>query len=123
MNWFVTVLKRYAQFSGRASRSEYWYFVLIYILASVLLGFLDGFLGTYSYTADVGLLSGILILGLLIPSLAVSVRRLHDTNKSGWWLLIGLIPLIGGIVLLVFTCQKSDPQPNQYGTEPGEMLW
>jgi uncharacterized membrane protein YhaH (DUF805 family) len=106
-----SVLTQYATFSGRARRSEYWWFYLAYVIASVAASIIDGILG-------VMVLGVILALGLLIPSLAVSVRRLHDIGKSGWWLLIGLIPLVGVIVLLVFACQDSQPGTNQWGPSP-----
>ncbi|MFT3666502.1 DUF805 domain-containing protein [Piscinibacter sp.] len=112
MNWFVAVLKKYADFSGRARRKEYWMFILIYVLIAVVVGFLDGMLG------DKSILSGLLAIGLLLPSLAVTVRRLHDTDRSGWWILIGLVPAIGGIVLLVFTVLAGTPGSNQYGEDP-----
>jgi uncharacterized membrane protein YhaH (DUF805 family) len=106
-----SVLTQYATFSGRARRSEYWWFYLAYVIASVAASIIDGILG-------VMVLGVILALGLLIPSLAVSVRRLHDIGKSGWWLLIGLIPLVGVIVLLIFACQDSQPGTNQWGPSP-----
>ena len=118
MNWYLEVLKKYGVFNGRARRKEYWYFVLFNIIISIVLAVIDGVAGTFSAEAGMGLLGGIYILVVLIPSIAVSVRRLHDTNRSGWWLLIGLIPLIGGIVLLIFMVQDSKPDENQYGPNP-----
>lgn len=107
-----SVLDKYADFSGRARRSEYWFWslalFLVYIVA-VIIFVVSHVLGAILYV--------LLILAAIVPSLAVSVRRLHDTGKSGWWLLIGLIPL-GGIVILVFTVMDSDPAPNQYGPSP-----
>jgi uncharacterized membrane protein YhaH (DUF805 family) len=123
MSWFLAALRKYATFSGRAQRAEYWYYVLFYILFSIALGFVDGVMGLYDDEAGVGLLSGLFYLALLIPSLAVSVRRLHDTGRTGWWLLIGFIPLIGAIVLIVFTVQDSTPGPNQYGPNPKEAVY
>lgn len=120
MSWYLAVLKKYATFSGRAQRSEYWYFLLFYFLISIGLALVDGITGSFSVEAGIGLLSGIFTISMLIPSIAVVVRRLHDTNRSGWWLLIGLIPLIGGIVLLVFTVQDSQPGQNQFGPNPKE---
>ena len=79
-------------------------------------------IGTYSEQANIGLLSGIYILVVLIPGIAVAVRRLHDTYRSGWWLLIGLIPILGTIVLLVFMLQDSKPGENQYGANPKEAM-
>ena len=122
MNWFVTALKRYAQFSGRAGRAEYWYFVLVYLLASVVLSIVDGIAGTFNPKTGIGLLSGLFALALLIPTLAVAVRRLHDVGRTGWWVLIGFVPLIGFIVLLVFACTRSDPSPNRFGSGPAPML-
>ena len=113
MNWYIGVLKRYLDFSGRAQRMEYWMFTLINILVMLGLAILDALLG-------LGFLSTIYALGVLIPSLAVGVRRLHDTNRSGWWLLIGLVPLIGLIVLIVFFVQDSQPGANEYGPNPKE---
>lgn len=118
MNWFLVALKKYATFSGRAQRAEYWYFFLFYILTFIGLSFIDGITGTFSEEAGIGLLSGLYSLAILIPSLAVGVRRLHDTGRSGWWLLVGIIPLIGAIVLLMFFLQDSVPGDNLYGSNP-----
>lgn len=118
MNWYLEALKKYVVFSGRARREEYWYFLLFNILFLIALGIIDIAAGTFVSGAGFGLLSGLYGLATLIPSLAVSVRRLHDTNRSGWWLLIGLIPLIGAIVLIVFTVQDSQTSENQYGHNP-----
>lgn len=118
MNWYIEVLKKYAVFSGRARRSEYWYFVLFNIIISIALGVIDGITGTFSQEAGMGLLGTIYTLAVLIPGLAVSVRRLHDTERSGWWLLIALVPLVGAIVLLVFMVQDSKTEQNQYGENP-----
>ena len=118
MNWYVEVLKKYAVFGGRASRKEYWYYVLFNFLVTFLLSIVDGVTGTLSSETGMGLLGGIYTLAVLIPSIAVAVRRLHDTHRSGWWLLIGLLPLIGFIVLLVFMVQDSQPGENQYGPNP-----
>jgi uncharacterized membrane protein YhaH (DUF805 family) len=118
MNWYLEVLKKYAVFSGRARRKEYWYFFLFNILISIVLTVIDGMTGTLIAEANIGLLSGIYGLAVLIPGLAVSVRRLHDTDRSGWWLLIVLIPLIGAIVILVFMVQDSKLGENQYGSNP-----
>lgn len=115
MNWYLEVLKKYAVFGGRARRKEYWYFVLFNMLISIALTLIDGVTGSFSSEAGIGLLSGIYGLAVLIPSIAVGVRRLHDTNRSGWWLLISLIPLIGAIVLIVFLASDSKPEENKYG--------
>lgn len=107
-------LKRYADFQGRSRRKEYWMFYLFYILASAALLMLDMF-GTGGIGA---VLYSLFALALIIPSLAVGVRRLHDTGRSGWWLLIALIPLIGAIVLLVFFVQDGTPGANRFGPSP-----
>jgi uncharacterized membrane protein YhaH (DUF805 family) len=118
LSWYLQALKKYAVFSGRSRRMEYWYFVLFNIIVSIVLGVIDGLLGTSGSYAGAGLLSGIYGLAVLIPSLAVTVRRLHDIDRSGWWILIALVPLIGVIVLLVFALLEGTPGDNQYGPNP-----
>lgn len=118
MNWYLNVLKSYATFSGRARRKEYWFFVLFNLIVSIALGFIDGITGLFSPEAGIGLLGGIYSLAVLLPSLALSVRRLHDTDRSGWWLLIVLVPLIGAIALIVFLALDSKPEKNEYGENP-----
>ena len=118
MSWFVEALKKYAVFSGRSRRKEYWYFALFVIIISTVLNIIDGLIGAYDRTAGVGLLSSIFSLAILIPSIAVTVRRLHDIDRSGWWLLIALVPLVGWIVLLVFSVQEGTPGSNRYGPNP-----
>lgn len=118
MNWFLIALKKYATFSGRAQRAEYWYFFLFYILIFIGLSIIDGVTGSFSGETGMGLLGGLMSLALLIPSVAVGVRRLHDTGRSGWWLLIALIPLVGAIVILVFTAKDSETGTNAYGPNP-----
>ena len=121
MNWFLMALKKYATFSGRSRRSEYWYFILFYLIIAIVLGIIDRAAGTMTSNGTVGVLGGLFGLAMLIPSLAVGARRLHDTGRTGWWQLIGLIPLIGIIVLIVFYVQDSHPGSNQYGTNPKEV--
>jgi uncharacterized membrane protein YhaH (DUF805 family) len=118
MNWYLQALKKYADFSGRARRKEYWFFVLFNIIISVVLTVCDVFMGTYSAAANIGILTAIYTLAVLIPGIAVSVRRLHDTGRSGWWLLIVLVPLIGALVLLIFMFIDSQPGQNAYGPSP-----
>lgn len=111
MNWYVDVLKNYAGFSGRARRKEYWMFTLIHlIVAAVLLGLGMAIDTTIPYI--------IYIVATIIPSLAVMVRRLHDTGRSGWWFLISFVPLVGGIVLLVFLASEGKQEPNEHGQNP-----
>ena len=118
MNWYLSVLKQYAVFKGRARRKEYWFFILFNLIASLVLTVVDYMTGSLNAELGMGLLSGLYSLAVLIPSLAVTVRRLHDTDRTGWWILIGLIPLIGVIVLLVFMLLDSQPGDNQYGANP-----
>ena len=115
MNWYLGCWKKYAEFSGRARRKEYWMFALFNFLASVALTIVDGILGTN------GGLGGLYTLAVLIPSIAVAARRLHDTDRSGWWQLIALIPLIGFIILLVFLCSDSKPGENRFCLNPKGM--
>lgn len=121
MNWYLEVLKKYTVFTGRARRKEYWYFILFNILISLVLGAIDGATGTFSPETGLGLLGGIYALAVLIPGIAVSIRRLHDTGRSGWWLLVLLIPIIGTIILLVLMILDSKPGQNQYGENPKEV--
>jgi len=118
MNWYLQALKKYADFSGRARRREYWFFVLFNLIVSVVLAVCDVVLGTYSAAASIGILSGIYTLAVLIPGIAVTVRRLHDTGRSGWWILIVLVPIVGWIVLLVFMLLDTQPGQNAYGPSP-----
>jgi uncharacterized membrane protein YhaH (DUF805 family) len=118
MNWYLQALKQYAVFKGRARRKEYWFFALFNLIVSAVLTVVDYMTGSLDMELGVGLLSGLYSLAILIPSLAVTVRRLHDTDRTGWWLLIAFIPLIGAIVLLVFMLLDSKPGDNQYGPNP-----
>ncbi|MCC4264199.1 DUF805 domain-containing protein [Oceanimonas baumannii] len=120
MDWYLSVLKKYAVFQGRARRKEYWFFILFNALISLLLTFFDGLIGMYSEGVGLGMLSGVYTLLVLLPSLAVTVRRLHDIGRSGWWILIAFIPLIGALVLLVFMVFDSKPGDNQFGANPKE---
>jgi uncharacterized membrane protein YhaH (DUF805 family) len=113
MNWYINAWKKYAIFSGRAGRQEYWYFVLFNILAYILLSIIAGAIGKIGAS-----LLSLYAVAVFLPGLAASVRRLHDTSRSGWWLLISAIPLVGPIVLLVFLVQESYAIDNQYGAIP-----
>ena len=110
MNWFLLALKQYATFSGRARRKEYWFFFLFYLLIFIGLSLLDTILGF-------GLLSSLFALAMLLPSVAVAVRRLHDTGRTGWWVLIGLVPVVN-LLLIYFMVLDSDPGTNAYGPNP-----
>lgn len=118
MNYYLSVLKKYAEFSGRSQRAEYWYFVLFNIIIVFVLVFIDGIIGTFDPVSGYGLISGLYTLAVLIPAIAVGVRRLHDVGKSGWMLLIGLIPLIGFIWLIILMVTDSNPVNNKYGPNP-----
>ena len=124
MSYFIdAIFKHYADFSGRARRREYWMFVLFNFLAAFLIGFVNGIASGLGVIGNspwppLGWLSIAYSLFILIPGVAVFVRRLHDVGKSGWFWLIALIPLIGAIWLLVLMCQDGDPQANRYGPNP-----
>ncbi len=118
--WMMEPLRKYAQFGGRARRAEYWWYILFTIGLNIVLSIADfvifgidrgGFGG-------IGPLAGLAALALLVPGLAVSFRRIHDIDRSAWWLLIGLIPLIGGIVLIYWFCQRGTVGANQFGADP-----
>jgi len=119
MNYFIDCLtKKYACFSGRARRQEYWLFFLFNIIAAIIVGVISSVLVSVTNVTAFAYLGTIYDLAVLIPGLAVLFRRLHDTGRSGWWWLIGFIPLIGIIVLIVFCCFDSQPGDNQYGPNP-----
>jgi uncharacterized membrane protein YhaH (DUF805 family) len=118
MNWYLQALKQYAVFKGRSRRKEYWFFALFNLIVSIVLTAVDYATGSLDPAYGVGLLSGLYSLAILIPGLAVTVRRLHDTSRTGWWVLIAFIPFIGAIVLLVFMLLDSKPGNNQYGPNP-----
>lgn len=117
MNWYTEVLRKYAVFSGRARRREYWMFVLFNALIGIVLSVLDNALGLDNADGG-GVLQSIYGLAIFIPSLAVGVRRLHDTNRSGWWLLLWLIPVVGWIIMIVWLATAGQIGPNQYGPDP-----
>jgi uncharacterized membrane protein YhaH (DUF805 family) len=108
MHWYLDVLKKYAVFDGRASREEFWMYVLFTFIILVVLSLIN----------HNGLLMGIYSLATLLPSLGVEIRRLHDTNRTGWWLLINLIPAIGPLVIFVLCVLPGDAAANDYGPPP-----
>jgi uncharacterized membrane protein YhaH (DUF805 family) len=112
MQWYMKVMRNYVGFTGRARRKEYWMFFLINAIIAVVLAILETLIGIP------GVLSTLYSLAIFLPSLGVTVRRLHDMGKSGWWILISLIPIIGGIILLIFTCLDSQPGTNKWGPNP-----
>ena len=122
MNWYREAFRKYATFEGRARRKEYWYFALGNALAICVLAFIDGMIGTWDPDAEIGLLSGLFALAVFIPGIAVSVRRLHDTDRPGWWFLVNLVPIVGWLVMLVFACLDSQPGANRYGPNPKGVI-
>ena len=113
-----TCLKEnYCNFEGRAPRSEYWWFALFAVLLGIVTSIIDGILGTVTANG-IGLISSIASLALIIPSIAVAVRRLHDTDRSGWFYLLNFIPIIGWIVLIIFFVQQGTNGRNRFGDDP-----
>jgi uncharacterized membrane protein YhaH (DUF805 family) len=111
--WKKVVLENYLSFDGRARRAEFWWYALANLIISFVLSIIDSALGWgVGFT---GVLSGIYALAVLLPGIGVAIRRLHDTDKSGWWLLLVLIPIVGAIVLIVFWATDGAPGTNQYG--------
>jgi uncharacterized membrane protein YhaH (DUF805 family) len=106
--------RNYVNFSGRASRPEFWYWVLFAIIVSVVAKVIDLVLFP---SADISPINSLVGLALFLPGLGVSVRRLHDIDRTGWWILLVLIPLIGAIILIIWYCQKGTPGPNRFGSE------
>jgi uncharacterized membrane protein YhaH (DUF805 family) len=116
MWYFLNALRKYAVFSGRATRKEYWYFWLVCVLSALVILSVGGLMGPAGKdVAD--FVFGAFLLSIVVPSLAVTVRRLHDIGRSGWWILIGVVPL-GGIVIWVFAALPSESGENQYGPNP-----
>ncbi|MER5523195.1 DUF805 domain-containing protein [Streptomyces sp. NPDC002677] len=111
MNWYVDVLKKYAVFSGRARRQEYWMFFLFNLIISIVLAVIGRVIGFAA-------LGAIYSLAVLLPGLGVAVRRLHDTGRSGWAILVSIIPLVGWIIVLVWLASEGKPEQNQYGDNP-----
>jgi len=117
-DWYLKVLKeKYATFTGRASREEYWYFTLVNFIISIIFAVVGGIIGggIGGIISGIGSLYG---LAVLVPGIAVAIRRMHDIGKSGWYLLIGLVPVLGAIALIYFLVQPSDPETNLYGANP-----
>jgi uncharacterized membrane protein YhaH (DUF805 family) len=121
--------RNYVNFSSRASRSEYWYFVLFMVLVYLVMFMLDRVLDTDSdsmpaliLTLAVAVVFIVVALGLILPSISIAVRRLHDLNRSGWWYLLNLIPLVGPIILLVWFCMRGTVGRNRFGPDPLEGM-
>ena len=117
MHYYTDVVfKKYAVFKGRASRSEYWYFVLFNIIISIILLVICKLIGDQK-----NILRTVYGLAVMLPGIGLAMRRMHDINKSGWWILINLIPLLGLIWFIVFACRDSQPGDNKYGPNPKEV--
>jgi len=123
MEWATLPLKKYAEFTGRSRRKEYWMFFLLCMVVALVIGFVEGLLGLSGMIGPYGPLSTLFLLAIVVPSIAVGIRRLHDTDRSGWWMLIAFVPIVGGIILLVFYVLEGTRGTNQFGPDPkGEDL-
>ena len=118
MYWYLEVLKKYAVISGRARRREYWFFFLFNALISLALASIDNSMGMLDASVGLGVLGGLYTLAVMLPSVTVGVRRLHDTGRSGWWILISLVPIVGAIVLVIFLATSGQEGDNQFGPDP-----
>ena len=118
IDWATRPLKKYADFTGRAPRAEYWWFYLLLVIGYAIAMIIDSVLGLGAMVGPYGPAVLIFGLALTIPSIAAGVRRLHDTDRTGWWMLIGLIPLVGVIVLIVFFVSQGTVGSNTYGEDP-----
>ena len=121
MQWYLMAFRKYAQIAGRARRAEYWMFVLVNMLVAIGLMVVTGLFGDAPSTAG-SLLYLAYTVATIVPGFTVSVRRLHDTGRSGWWLLVGLVPLVGSILLLVWLAQDGQPGDNEFGVNPKSAL-
>jgi uncharacterized membrane protein YhaH (DUF805 family) len=117
MNWYLAVLKNYVGFSGRAGRTEYWMFALFNLIIFLVLAILAAITRSFFFW----LLYGLYALAVLIPTLAVTWRRMQDTGRNGLWILLGLIPFVGGIILLVFMILPGTQGPNEFGPDPAAV--
>ncbi|MGL5698126.1 MAG: DUF805 domain-containing protein [Kluyvera sp.] len=117
MDWYLSVLRNYIGFGGRARRKEYWMFVLVNVILTLVLGVVDKILG-WQRAGGEGVLTTLYGILVFLPGLAVQFRRLHDTNRSAWWLLLLIIPLVGWLVILIFNCQAGTPGDNRFGADP-----
>jgi uncharacterized membrane protein YhaH (DUF805 family) len=117
MNWYLAVLKKYTVFDGRASRTEFWMFALFNFIALIVISVLGAILAGKGSVIGSALML-LYALGTLLPNIGVAIRRLHDTGRSGWWILLAFVPFIGFVVLLVFYILESQPGDNEYGPSP-----
>ena len=116
--WYHKVILNYANYSGRARRQEYWYFTLVNVLVNLVMGIIDRVISSVMQMGNLGFFGVIYALFIMIPSIVVTVRRLHDSGRVGWWALIAFVPIIGILVLLYFLIQDSEEGSNQYGANP-----
>lgn len=117
MDWYLKVLKNYVGFRGRARRKEFWMFLLGNFILAAVLGLIDNMLGWHRAGGE-GVLSTLYGIALFLPFWAVQFRRLHDTDRSAWWLLLLLIPIVGWIIITIFNCQRGTPGENRFGSDP-----
>jgi uncharacterized membrane protein YhaH (DUF805 family) len=120
MDWYFKVLRNYVGFSGRARRKEFWMFILVNLVLTGVLSILDKMLGL-RIAKDEGLLTTLYGVLIFLPYWAVQFRRLHDTDRSAWWLLLLLIPIVGWLIILAFNCQNGTPGENKFGSDPKAM--
>jgi len=118
MTWALMPLQKYAVFSGRSRRKEFWMFVLFTFIVEIVLAIIDAIIGTYNTAIGMGLLSGLFYLAILVPSIALNTRRLHDIGKSGWFQLLFIIPIVGFILWIIWMVRDSDDGVNKYGPSP-----
>ena len=118
MTWALMPLQKYAVFSGRSRRKEFWMFVLFTFIVEIVLAIIDAIIGTYNTAIGIGLLSGLFYLAILVPFIALNTRRLHDIGKSGWFQLLFIIPIVGFILWIIWMVRDSDDGVNKYGPSP-----
>ena len=119
LDWMMMPLKRYTDFAGRSRRKEYWFFLLGVFIVAILLSIIEGILGLSGMVGGVyGPLTTLFLLGIIIPSIAVQIRRFHDQDKSGWFVLLSFIPFLGGLIVLVFMFLEGTKGPNRFGPDP-----
>lgn len=124
MKYYLLAFKKYLQFSGRSNRSEYWYFVLFHVIFVIVALILDTVMGSSLAGTPYGMIYLLYVLVTFLPGLALTVRRLHDTEKTGWWVLISIIPIIGSIWLIVYLATEGTKGENKYGPDPnGNMTF
>ena len=122
MSWYLKAVKNYIGFSGRAQRKEYWYFYLFSHLITIAMVIIDFIIYRLSSETVLGMFTGAYLLAVILPKIAVTFRRLHDTGRSAWWWLINLVPIFGNLFYLYFLISDSEPEENQYGSSPKAII-